>query len=253
MMWQKYFIALLAAASAPAALPAFAAPPLTVSWREKAPYYYFEDGIAKGFMLERAKQVFAAAGVPARFVSEPQKRIWANFNHGVKNYCSISWYRLPEREAVAQFSIAVHTDQPHAVLAVPAALARVRAHPNLKSLLADKSLTLAVIDGVSYGPELDPMIAASENHVMRRTVETSAMFRMLAAGRADFLFVDREDWGYLRQKFPELQSLVLSEFADMPPGLKRHFVCSRDVPVATMERLNRAIAALHARGEAGRR
>ncbi|WP_374582900.1 substrate-binding periplasmic protein [Pseudoduganella sp.] len=244
MMWQKYFIGLLAAGSAAAVL---AAPPLTVAWREKPPYYYYEDGVAKGFMLERAKQVFAAAGMPAQFVSEPQKRIWANFAHGAKNYCSISWYRLPEREAVAQYSIAVHTDQPHAVLAVPSAVARVRAHPSLKSLLADKGLTLAVIDGVSYGPELDPMIAASQNRVMRRTVETSAMFRMLAAGRADYLFVDREDWGYLRQKHPELQSLLLTEFADMPPGLKRYFVCSRDVPPETMERLNRAIASVTAR------
>lgn len=245
MMWQKYFIGVLCAGTA---VTASAEPELTVSWREKAPYYYLDHGVAKGFMLERAKQVFAAAGLPVRFVNEPQKRIWANFRHGQPNYCSISWYRLPEREAVAQYSVAVHTDQPHAILAVPAVAARIRAHGNLKSLLADKSLTLAVIDGVSYGPGLDPLIAASENRIMRRTVETAAMFRMVALGRADYLFVDREDWGHLRYRLPELKSLVLIDFADMPPGLKRYFVCSRDIPAETMERLNRAIA-----GVAGRR
>lgn len=246
-MWQKYLIGLLAAGSAATAL---AQAPVTVSWREKPPYYYFENGVAKGFMLERAKQVFAAAGVPARFVNEPQKRIWANFSHGMKNYCSISWYRLPEREAVAQYTATVHTDQPHAVLAVPAVAARIKAHPNLKSLVADKTLTLAVIDGVSYGQELDALILGSQNRVMRRTVETAAMFRMVAVGRADYLFVDREDWNYLRIKHPELQSLVLLDFADMPPGLKRYFVCSRDIPAETMERLNRAIMA---RNDAPRR
>lgn len=239
-MWQKYLIGALAAGGAANAL---AQPPLTVAWREKPPYYYFENGVAKGFMLERAKQVFAAAGVPARFVNEPQKRIWANLNHGMQNYCSISWYKLPEREAVAHFSIPVHADQPHAVLAVHSAAARIKAHPSLKSLLADKDLTLAVIDGVSYGPELDALIAKSDNHIMRRTVETAAMYRMLAVGRADYLFIDREDWGYLRAKYPELKALVQVDFADMPPGLKRHIVCSRDVPAETMERLNRAIAA----------
>lgn len=249
MMWQKYFIGLLAAVSAAAAV---AEPTLTVSWREKPPYYYYENGVAKGFMLDRAKQIFAAAGVPVRFVTEPQKRIWANFAHGMKNYCSISWYRLPEREAVAQYSVPVHTDQPHAVLAVPSVAARIKAHPNLNSLLADKSLTLAVIDGVSYGHVLDPMIAASENRIMRRTVETSAMFRMLALGRADYLFVDREDYGYLRSKHPELQPLVLIDFPDMPPGLRRYFVCSRDIPAETMERINRAIAGVLAREPARR-
>ncbi|MGW8393068.1 substrate-binding periplasmic protein [Pseudoduganella sp. HUAS MS19] len=240
-MWQRYFIGLIAAGSM-ADAPANA--PLTVAWREKPPYYYYDENkAAKGFMLERAKQVFAAAGVPAVFVNEPQKRIWANFNHGTPNYCSISWYRLPEREAVAQYSVSVHADLPHAVLAVPAVAARIRSHASLKSLLSDKTLTLAVIDGVSYGPELDTLIAGSRNRIMRRTVETSAMFRMVAFGRADYLFVDREDWNYLRLKFPELQTLVLIDFADMPPGLKRYFVCSRDVPAETMERLNRAIQA----------
>jgi polar amino acid transport system substrate-binding protein len=240
-MWQKYFIGLMLAGGAANAL---AEVPLTVAWREKPPYYYFDENkVAKGFMLERAKQIFAAAGVPAVFVNEPQKRIWANFNHGMTNYCSISWYRLPEREAVAQYSVPVHADLPHAVLAVPSVAARIRSHANLKSLLSDKSLTLAVIDGVSYGSELDALIASSRNRIMRRTVETSAMFRMVAFGRADYLFVDREDWNYLRLKFPELQSLVLVDFPDMPPGLKRHIVCSRDVPAETMERINRAILA----------
>ncbi len=240
-MWQKYFIGVIAAGSTASAL---AQAPLTVAWREKPPYYYLDENkVAKGFMLDRARQVFAAAGVPAVFVNEPQKRIWANFSHGTPNYCSISWYRLPEREAVAQFSVPLHADLPHAVLAVPAVAARVRSHPDLKALLSDKSLTLGVIDGVSYGPELDARIAASKNRIMRRTVETAAMFRMVAFGRADYLFVDREDWNYLRLKFPELQALELIDFADMPPGLKRHIVCSRDVPAETMERLNRAIQA----------
>ncbi len=239
-MWQKYLIGALAAGGAADAL---AQAPLTVAWREKPPYYYFENGVAKGFMLDRAKQIFAAAGVPVRFVNEPQKRIWANFSHGMQNYCSISWYRLPEREAVAQYSIPMHTDQPHAVMAVPAVAARIKSHPNLKSLLADKGLTLGQVDGVSYGPELDALIARSENRVMKRTVETSAMFRMVAMGRADYMFVDREDWNYLRTKYPELQTMVLLDFPDMPPGLKRHIVCSRDVPADIMERLNRAIAA----------
>lgn len=250
MMWQKYFIGMAAAGCAAAAV---AQPALTVAWREKAPYYYFEDGVAKGFMLERARQIFSAAGVPARFVNEPQKRIWANFSHGTRNYCSISWYRLPEREAVAQYTIPVHTDQPHGILAVPAVAARIRAHGNLKSLLADRTLTLAVVDGVSYGSELDALIARSENRIMRRTVETAAMFRMVALGRADYLFVDREDWSYLRTRHAELQGMVLIDYADMPPGLKRYFVCSRDVPAETMERLNRAIAAAGARSEPARR
>src|SRR5471030_1751105 len=87
-----------------------AAPVITVSWRDKPPYHYMEDGVGKGFLLERAKEIFSVAGIDAHFVNEPQKRIWANFQHGASQYCSISWYRLPERESVAQYSQPLHID-----------------------------------------------------------------------------------------------------------------------------------------------
>lgn len=225
---------LLAAALAPAQ-------PVTVSWRDKPPYYYLEDGIAKGFMLDYAKEVFAAAGIEAHFVQEPQKRIWSRFADGTRNYCSVSWYRVPEREALAQFSLPVYTDPPHTILVAPAALERVRTHPTLASLMADPVLTLAVIDGVSYGPELDVRIRQSANQVMRRTVPTTNMLQMLAAGRASYLLADRNDWNHLRARNKQVASLAQYEVPDLPPGLKRHILCSRDVPAATMERLNQAI------------
>jgi len=219
------------------------APPITVAWRDKPPYHYIDHGAPNGFLLARAQQVFAAAGLEARFVNEPQKRIWANFQHGASNYCSISWYRLPEREAVAQYSQPFHEDLPHTILIAPGMVERVKAHATLASLLADPTLTLGVIEGVSYGPALDPMIRASKNKVMSRTVETTQMMRMLTVGRASYMFVDREDWEFFRDKEKSSQSLVRLDLPDMPGGIKRHIVCSRDLPPETMNKLNQAIAA----------
>jgi len=222
---------------------AAASPPITVAWRDKPPYHYTENGEAKGFLLQRAQDVFAKAGIEAHFINEPQKRIWANFAHGATNYCSISWYDLPERERVAQFSAAIHVDAPHTVLVSPAAIAQVKAHATLASLLADPALTLGVVDGVSYGPELDAMIAHSTNQIMRRTVEATNMMRMLAVGRASFMFADRADWDFYRQHEPTLRVVVQHEFPDLPPGQKRHIACSKDIGADVMGRLNAAIAA----------
>lgn len=220
-----------------------APPPITVAWRDKPPYHYIENGVAKGFLLARAQQVFAAAGLPARFTNEPQKRIWANFQHGASNYCSISWYRLPEREAVAQYSQPFHEDLPHTILIAPGMVERVKAHGSLTALLNDPTLTLGVIEGVSYGPVLDPMIKAGKNKIMSRIVETTQMMRMLTVGRASYMLVDREDWEFFRHKEKASQSLVRLDFPDMPGGIKRHVVCSRDVPQETMNKINQAIAA----------
>lgn len=216
---------------------------ITVAWRDKPPYHYNEDGETKGFLLQRAKDVFNLAGVPARFVSEPQKRIWANFGHGAKSYCALSWYRLPEREAVAQFTLPIHEDLPHTILISPGALDSVMAHPTLASLLDDPSLTLGVVEGSSYGPVIDQMIKNSKNQLMSRTVEVTLMMRMLAVGRASFMFVDREDWGFFSKKEVAVQAATRHDFPDMPPGLRRHIVCSKDVSPEIMNKLNQAITA----------
>lgn len=226
------------------AVTAAPSPTITVSWRDKPPYHYLEGATDQGFLLKRIKDVFATAGLRAEFVEQPQKRIWANFEHGAANYCSISWYRLPEREAVARYSHAIHTDAPHVVLASPAAAQQVQAHGSLASLMADRKLTLGVMDGVSYGGKLDAMISGSENRVMRRTVSVTGMLRMLSAGRMSYVLVDREDWQYLSKNEASLAPLVPREFADMPAGLDRHLVCSRDIKPAVMDKLNRAIAGI---------
>jgi polar amino acid transport system substrate-binding protein len=223
---------------------ASAANVITVAWRDKPPYHYLDNGVAKGFLLQRTRDVFAAAGIEARYVNEPLKRIWANFQHGATDYCSISWYRLPERETVAQYSQALHIDPPHLILVAPDAVNQVKAHLTLASLLADKSLTLAVVDGVSYGPEIDAMIKHSDNQIMRRTVEPKLMMRMMAVGRASFMFADRDDWDYFRKNDKTVRPpVVRTDFPDMPPGLKRYLVCSKDVAPELMEKLNQAIAA----------
>lgn len=218
-----------------------AAAPITVAWRDKAPYHYTENGKEQGFLLQRAQQVFAAAGVESRFVTEPAKRIWSNFRSGKQNYCSIGWYRLPEREQIAQFSAPFHLDPPQTVLIAPGAVAQVRGHATLASLLGDMHLTTGIVDGVSYGPELDAMIAHGANQIERRTVDPSGMMRMLAVGRASFMFMDREDWEYYRTREAGLPQTVQHDFPDMPAGLTRYIVCSRDVSADVMARLNKAI------------
>ncbi len=226
------------------ALQASAADPLTVAWRDKAPYHYLENGKERGFLLLRAKRIFALAEVPAVFVERPSKRIWRDFQQGKTRYCSIGWYRLAERERIAQFSLPFHVDPPHLVLASPVALPAIQAHGTFASLLADPSLTLGVVDGVSYGPVLDQQIAHSANRIERVTVAPASMMAMLAANRITYMLADQADWQYLRSRDPALRQISAHHFDDMPPGLERFILCSQDVSPDVMERINHAIRAL---------
>lgn len=216
-------------------------PHLTMAWRDKPPYHYLEQGLEKGFLLARARAVMQTVGAEVQFVREPSKRIWANFQSGISNYCSFGWYRLAEREAIAHYSIPFHVDPPHIVVIAPGAAQAVARHDSLASLLADRRLVFGVVDGVSYGAALDKAIAASANQVVRRTVEPMAMARMLAAGRVDFMLMDREDWAYFQERDLSLKGVGRRDLKDMPAGLERYIVCSRETPPEFMARINKAI------------
>ena len=229
-------------ASAQESMPTQA--PITVAWRDKAPYHYNDNGIAQGFLLLRAKQIFAQAQVPAVFVETPAKRIWHGFEHGKPAFCSIGWYRLPERERLAQFSRAFHVDPPHILLVGPKALTAIAAHQKVTALLADPGISLGVIDGVSYGPALDQLITNSANRVEHPTVSPANLMRMVAANRVNYMFADAADWQYLRGHEAGLESITEYHFDDLPAGLERFIVCSKDVSSAIMVKLNRAIETL---------
>ncbi|MES2821469.1 MAG: transporter substrate-binding domain-containing protein [Pseudomonadota bacterium] len=234
----------LLALSCMSPMTAPAVEPITVAWRNKAPYHYMENGVEHGFLLERAKGLFAAAGVPAVFIEQPSKRIWHSFEQGKQAYCSIGWYRLPERERLAQFSLAFHVDPPHLLLVGSAALATIRSHASFAALLADNSLTLGVVDGVSYGPALDRLIQHSTNRIERATVEPASMMRMVAANRVAYMLADQADWQYQRSRQHDWAGIAEYHFNDMPPGLERFIVCSKDVSADAMARLNQAITEL---------
>lgn len=219
---------------------------LTVAWREKPPHQYLENGKEKGILLELTKRVFADSKLTTRFVEEPAKRIWQNFSKGTQNYCSFGWYKIPEREAIAHFSDSLYKDPPHMLLVSNLLLNKVQAHRNLQSLLADASLSLAIVDGVSYGVELDQLFLHSKNKIIRSSAAPMIMARMVNANRASMMLIDREDWHYLSGKEEQLSELTQVDIDGIPAGLDRYIICSKDVAPAVMTKINASLAKITA-------
>ncbi|WP_374349265.1 substrate-binding periplasmic protein [Chitinimonas sp.] len=222
--------------------PALASPLITIEYRDKPPYSYTEQGRPAGFLLTRMAAVFLRANVPVAFEEIPVRRITADLQANNRPICSPGWYKLPEREAYARFSLPIHQDPPHVVLAAPHAVVQIRAHKTLASLFADPNLTLGVVDGVSYGPELDARIAALPRPAMRASVSPLQLVKLIANRRADYMLIDQDDLSVLEQSSPPgNMGIVRFDFPDPPQGLKRYLMCSKQVDAATMERLNAAI------------
>ena len=217
---------------------------LLLLYRDKPPYSYTQDRQPAGLLIEQSRAVLAAAGLTARMEEAPLKRIQLELQSGDRALCSPGWYKLPEREQYARFSLPMSQDLPHVVLVGPRSAAAVRAHRSLASLLADGKLRMAVVDGISYGAELDALIKRHQPAPLRATVTPLHLTRMLAAGRADYMFMDREDYLWLSRHGEVSRQLSALTLADMPAGLQRHMMCSKKMPDATMQAIDAAIRAL---------
>lgn len=229
-----------------AANPAFAETPIAMVFREKPPYSYLRNGAPAGFLYERTRKILDLAGLPASFSVMPPKRIFLEIQGDARPICSFGWYKIPEREKYARFSQPIHQDRPHVILAGPRSFAAVARHQTLNSLLGDASLSLAVVDGVSYGPEIDGLIARFPGQVDRSLVSPLQVAGMVSMQRADFMFIDQDDLDHLLANSAEFKANGLQriDHPDAPAGLKRYILCSQRVGAATMTRIDQAIARL---------
>ncbi|MDR7334998.1 transporter substrate-binding domain-containing protein [Roseateles asaccharophilus] len=215
---------------------------LTIEYRDKPPYSYTEAGKPAGFLMERTARLLRRAGIEAKFVEVPIRRTLQHLQANQAAICSPGLYKNPEREAFARFTLPIHRDKPHVVLAHASAVAQIRAIPRVAQLIADGSLQVGLLDGVSYGQQLDQYLAATARPPVRAHLTPLQLARMVGARRVDYMLIDEEDLGWLRRdaEFAPLP-LVRIEFADMPRGELRYLACSPQVPAQMLDKLNQAI------------
>lgn len=216
--------------------------PLTIEYRDKPPYSYTEGGHPKGFLMERTTRLLKRAGIEARYTEMPVRRTMLHLQANQAPVCSPGLYKIPEREAFARFSLPIHRDKPHVVLSHADVAAQIRRMAHVSQLFTDPGLQPGLLDGVSYGQELDQFLAGAAKPPLRAQLTVLQLARMVGARRADYMLIDEEDLAWMRrdQDFAPL-ALVRIEFADMPRGQMRYLACSRQVSPQTMRRLNRAI------------
>lgn len=224
---------------------ALAQAPLAVEYRDKPPYSYTEGGKPAGFLMERTARLLKRAGLDVRYAEVPIRRTLLNLQGNQAPLCSPGLYKNPEREAFARFSLPIHRDKPHVVLAHANAAAQIRAATRVAQLFADASLQPGLLDGVSYGQPLDQLLATAAKPPIRAQLTPLQLARMVGARRVDYMLIDEEDLNWLR-KDPEFTPLPLVrvEFADMPRGELRYLACSQQVTPQTMDKLNQVIREL---------
>lgn len=217
-----------------------------VLFHDKPPFSWLDQDKPRGLFYERTRKVFDIAGIRTRYEMLPPMRIFAEIEADLAPVCTFGWYEVPALAAIGRFSRPIHKDRPVVALARGQVAQRLREAGTLERVVADTRLTLAAVDGVSHGPELDALLARFGARVDRALVSTPQIVQKVAAGRVDFMLIDPDELAYLRtiDRDGQLATLHVVGFADAPAGARRHIVCSRRVSAAQMERIDAVILRL---------
>ena len=233
---------MLLSALAPAS--ARAEEPIRVYYMERPPYYVTNDGQATGLLNAIARAVFDDARVAYQFSVLPPKRILEEIARPEARVCSVGWFSSPERETYARFSRPIYRNLPMLPLVRSDLAASLRGR-SLRDILADQGLVLGVLDGFSYGFELDGLIGSLATGRYSFAGTQNQLVRMLAAGRIDYILISPEEVAHLLAD-AGLQDgqLVLVEATHALAGNVRHLMCSRGVGDDVMKRLDTSITRL---------
>ena len=232
---QRYFVVAILL------VPMYSVAQVTLHYNERPPYLVSKDGQLTGLTGTPAVAAFKAAGVAFTLKSSASARQLALIKENLAADCGVGWFKNEEREGFGKFTVPIYQDKPQ--IAITAAKdTKVKEGASLESILGDKSITLLVKNGYSYGKTLDAMIAKLQPKTTAVTVENVQMLQMIQAERADFMFVAPEQAdGLIAAASVNPVEFRKVHFSNAPNGENRYLLCSKSVSDEIIAKLNKAI------------
>lgn len=221
-----------------------AAESLKVLYFEYPPYYHqLPDGQPAGLIVDLAKRIFARAGVGTQFEYIPPKRIVHSIQTG-QPVASLGWFKTPEREAFAQFSLPVYINKPVELMFLRKNEERFRLYETLEALVGSQQFLVGRVSGFSDGPYIDGLMARFPGQVVDVPRDSVRLMAMLRAGRIDYaLFPPEEVGALLTATGVSSSELMLKAMRDIPAGNTRFIMYSKTVSQDLVRRIDDAIVA----------
>lgn len=203
------------------------------------------DSDVTGVCVEPVKRALEAAGLPHQWIlTPPLRQLRCLQLREEEAHAGVGWFRTPERERWARFSKPIYQDGPWVAVMRRSEGTRFNVVA-ASELLRIPGLRVLVKGGYRYGAWLEGLW---QRYQVRRDVSPTDMLRLLecvAAGRADCVFLAREEAEVLLNLSAHLRdALQMIALTDSPAGPTRHVMFGVGVPVDWVERFDRALGRL---------
>jgi polar amino acid transport system substrate-binding protein len=200
------------------------------------------NGRAEGFLVKLTRKLFLEADIPVTFAEMPPKRIIKMIKIKKGNFCSIGWFKNPEREAFAKFSLPIYQNKPIVIMTTKNQQKQFQSYRTLKDVFSDKTIVLGIMSEFSYGPYIDDLMKNNPLSKIEITSKQSMIPGLIQKKRAHFTLISPEDIETLLQSAGYHPDDFLSiSMPDIPAGNKRYLMFSKGVSDETIEKINQAI------------
>lgn len=223
-----------------------AAEPLTISYFERQPYYFTnEGGRAGGLLVERTQAILDQAGIEAKFFSLTPYRILYVLQHASVPHCSIGWLKKPERELYAKFSAPIYRNRALVLLTRAEQQNKFSAFETLHEVFSDPQLKMARMAGFSYGHFVDELLEKQRPLSLYLTGEQGDLLQAVMQKKASYMLISPVEVDMLaRLNGLTPDKIATIELQDIPAGNIRYLMCNQAVPDELMKRMNKAIGKL---------
>jgi len=221
---------------------------LTILYPDMSPF--IEPGLlpgqVKGELADWINAIAEEAGIDLVWTGPvPRARILADMQAGTPA-CHPNARLTVDRDGQYKFTQPVVRASDWVVVALSES--RVSGFVSLHDLLQATHLTPGILQGQSFGPDLDTLVEARRPGILSVRGGPDDLLKLLLAGRIDWMLADRTALGdAVEGAGIRLEDIGLVRFPDMPRPEPGRMMCALSVPDDMIDRLNAAINRMEAR------
>ncbi|APJ03449.1 substrate-binding periplasmic protein [Silvanigrella aquatica] len=223
---------------------------------ERPPYFILVKGnntISDGVVFHIVEKIFKTAKIPYQYEMVPFPRTVLKIKKNDTKICALSVYKNKDREEFSYFTSPIFHDK-KTIFVYRKGDERFNNLKVTDDVFIKSDLKYLAKIGFSQGEYLDQMlfkykqIKPMDNQnpkaigVVYTSSDINSMFSDILNKKADYMLSGRNEAEFLIQNDNKLKSgLAIKEFKDQPPGEFRYIMCSKNVGIETINKLNEAI------------